>query len=41
MQQTPIRVGEYSFTVLLEPNESKIRKSQIENNKDARERYLS
>ncbi len=43
MQQTPIQVGEYSFTILIEPNESKnrkTRKSKIENNEDARERYL-
>jgi hypothetical protein len=40
MQQTPIQVGEYSFTILIEPSELKIanRKSKIENYKDARER---
>ncbi len=27
--QTPIQVGEYSFTILIEPNESENRKSQI------------
>jgi hypothetical protein len=31
MQQTPFQVGEYSFTILIEPNES-----QIANNEDAR-----
>jgi hypothetical protein len=31
MQQTPIQVGEYSFTILFETNESKNQKSKTNN----------